>query len=251
MRKSVVYALCSPLLMVVMMSACTQEGAVEQLRLQSELERAVLADQMALVNEERKGDQGFQTFLKRHGEDAAPLFEKLVADAAKSGDGGNPSLIEAAVDGLVLLRKGYSRELLKGLASSDKVGFELSRSALDALIEVSPSNERVGILVERLRQRQDPKDQFSTVDDLIKLASSEAVPYLKDIRPGISDAKTARHVDKAIALLGEPGVCRVYSEKFREVTGRWGCVYRCAGAIRSRERVMESGCPSTIPNQDE
>ncbi|MBN8469804.1 hypothetical protein JYJ95_25130 [Corallococcus exiguus] len=238
-------------MLVVMGSACKHAEGDEKLRLQAELEHAILVDQETPLGENTKADESFQVFLKKHGERAVPLFEDLVKSAAKSGDGGKPYLIEAAVDGLVLLRKGHARELLKELSSSDKVGFDLSRRALDGLVEVSPGNEKVGILVARLRQRTEPEDQLSTVDDLMRLGLPEAVPYLKEMGPKISDKKTARQVEKAILLLGEPGVCRVYGEAFREETRRWGCVYRCAGPIRSRERVMESGCPSTIPNKDE
>ncbi|RKH41016.1 hypothetical protein D7X12_19395 [Corallococcus sicarius] len=218
-----------------------------QPRIQIELERAVLADQTTL-GEDRPGSEHLQAFVERHGENAVPLFERLVAEAAKSGGNENPSLIMAAVDGLVLLGKG---EALEALASSDKAGFGLSRAALDGLVKLAPGSEKVGILVARLRQRRDPQDQSRTVDDLMELGLPEAVPYLKDIRPTISDAKTARQVDKAIGLLEEPGVCRVYQETFREESRRWGCVYRCAGAVRSRERVMESACPRTLPNKDE
>lgn len=85
----------------------------------------------------------------------------------------------------------------------------------------------------------------------MELGLPEAVPCLKDIRPTISDMKTARRLDKASGLLGEPGVCQVYQEVFREESHRRGCVYRCAGEVRSRQRVMESACPRTIPNKDE
>lgn len=67
-----------------------------------------------MLSEDRSGSENLQVFVKKHGENALPLFERLVTEAAKSGGNENPSLIMAAVDGLVLLRKGHAREVLEG-----------------------------------------------------------------------------------------------------------------------------------------
>lgn len=231
-------------------SACRHVSAAESLQMQEELERALDADAL-LVSDIYAGRDNFEAFLRKHGEKAVTFFERLVKEAARSGDGGDFFLIRAAIDGLVFLKDEHAKPALEELASSDKVNSFLSREAFDAWVKLSPRSERLGMLVARLRLRQDPEDQKWTVSDLIGLGLPDAVPYLKDIRPTISDGRTARFVEKAIKLLEDPGICSVYQESFTEKTRKWGCLYSCAGPVRSREWVMDTDCPKTIPNEDQ
>ncbi|MBZ4417856.1 hypothetical protein [Myxococcus sp. RHSTA-1-4] len=189
--------------------------------------------------------------MKKYGEEAVPLFEKLVTDAAETGRADNAHQVVAAVKGLVQLEKERARGVLQRLASSDKAAFSLSREALKGLVELAPENEKVGILASNLRERRDAEAQRWLVDDLMTLGRAEAVPHLKALRPEVSDEKTLRTIDRAISLLQDPSVCTLYQETFREPTRRWGCVYRCAGTVRSRERVADDACPKSIANQEQ
>lgn len=231
-------------LITLMAGACKTADSAEQFRiLESELERAIAADE-----EELRVDN-FQAFLKRHGENAVPLFEKLVTDAAETGRSDNAHQVRAAIDGLVLLKKERARGVLEKLASSEKAGSSLSQAALMGLVGLESENERVATLVAYLRKRREPQEQQSIVDELITLGRAEAAPHLKALRSEISDEDTLSYIDRAITMLADPSICTVYAETFRERSHRWSCVYRCAGEVRSRETWSNDACPKTIPNR--
>lgn len=236
------------LFLVMALGACRTTKPVEQDRLRVELERAVLADQEE-IGEDRSGDEHFQAFLKKYGEDAVPLFERLVVEAADSGPGDDAHLVSAAVVGLVALQGERAQGVLKKLAYSEKADFLLSREALNALVGLAPDEDKVGVLIARLRERRQPQDQEWTIHDLITLGRAEAVPYLKELRTGVSDTKTLRSMDHAIAMLVSPDVCNLYGESQGGPSRLWSCLYQCAGPVRSRERVMKSSCPKTTPNK--
>ena len=235
--------LCS-LLLAVMVGACKTTHSAEQLRLlDGELARAVEDDLRALRVD------NFQAFLKEHGQETVPLFEKLLMEAAETGRTDNAHLVKAAINGLVLLRKERSRGVLERLASSEKAGFGLAHDALMGLVGLESENERVATLIAYLRKRRNPHEQQWIVDELITLGRTEAVPHLKALRPEISDADTLSFLEGAINMLADPSICTVYQETFRERSRRWSCVYQCTGAVRSRETWSNDACSKAIPNR--
>lgn len=236
--------------LVLLVTACRPAMApADALRLQGELERAVAADELDHGGDEAP-DKNVQAFLKRHGEEAVPLLEKLVTNAAETGADDKSLEVKAAIKGLVLLRKGRARDVLERLAKSPKAEFELSRAALNSLVQIAPENERVTILATRLREHRDDRDLQWTISDLMSLGRTDAVPHLQAIRPEVSDADMQAYIDTAIRALADPSVCTVHQEIFRETLRKWDCAYTCAGRTRTRLDVSEAPCPRTIPNQD-
>ncbi|WP_147443722.1 hypothetical protein [Corallococcus sicarius] len=238
------------LFLVMALGACRTTKPVEQDRLRVELERAVLADQEE-IGEDRPVDEHFQAFLKKYGEDAVPFFERLVVEAADSGWRDDAHQVNAAVRGLVALQGKRAQGVLKKLASSKTADLLFSQIALNALVGLAPESEKVGLLIARLREGRHPEDQQWAVGTLITLGRTEAVPCLKELRAGISDARTLININSAVVMLGDPGVCNLYSESQGGPSRLWSCRYQCAGAVRGRERVMEAACPRTLPNKDE
>ncbi|WP_223642238.1 hypothetical protein [Corallococcus sp. EGB] len=149
--------LCGLTWLLILGSACRHVSAEESLQLRDELERALDADAL-LVSDIYAGRDNFEAFLRKHGEKAVTFFERLVKEAARSGDDGDSFQIRAAIDGLVFLKDKHARQALEELASSDKVDSYLSREAFDARVKLSPGSERLGILVARLQRNRPASD---------------------------------------------------------------------------------------------
>ncbi|MFP2909607.1 hypothetical protein ACLESD_32095 [Pyxidicoccus sp. 3LFB2] len=221
----------------------------EQLEvLQRELTQAAMADQQDPMSD-GPFDVHVQAFFRKHGRNAVPLFEKLLLEVAESGDVDLTYEVWAAIKGLVLFEKQRARPVLERLADSPKAAFEHSRSALKALVGLAPEDEKLGLLVARLRapHAHHPEDLTWTISDLMELGDTRAVPHLEAVRSRVSEERTRDYIDMAIDMLKDPHLCKLYSER-RTPTGRWSCMYGCTGRTRSREHGSGEPCPITIPN---
>lgn len=229
-----------------MAGACKTAKTLEQNDLRAELEQAVWDDQND-AREDKVGGEYVRAFMEKRGEAASSLFERLVTEAT-SGNDGNPYLVEAALDGLVALRSERARGLIEALAHSEKAKPYGSERALRALVALAPEAEKVGLLASRLMKVRDPEEQKWVVDEMVTQGRPEGVPYLKELRAKALDVSVQWAVDAAIVMLSDPAVCSVYGET-QGVGPVWSCLYRCAGPVRTRGRILESGCPKTIPNK--
>jgi len=146
--------------------------------LKAEFSAAVLAMRPVVLDSPETADkEAVERFIRRHGQDALPLYREVIRRGRHTEDGVEALELAAAIEGLAAIEKQAAVPTIRELVLDERVPLEALDNTLSALERLS-LRDAVRAAGQRLLSERNESVRLRLVFYLRSTRSPEGVPFL-------------------------------------------------------------------------
>jgi len=190
-------------------------------------------------------------FIRTHGREALPLYERVIARNKHAKDGSfGVAELRAAIEALGEVEGVAAVPRLRALVTDARVASVARDQALRTLERISP-REAIETAGQELLRATHELERVRLIGALLRMGDPAALPYLQRAREQEEDTGRREWLGVVIRVVQEPGVCHLLGKLMQgDPRGKWSCSYQCAGAQSGYLVLLPEECPDTAPRPD-